>query len=101
MEQTVNVVADVLAVRRWYAEQRGNNRGRKPGSEILHVIEAVLTLLSIEETCTEAPDLLLELCDAARREGLRHQTAQGGVLRRVEEDHHALALGLLGHALQH
>ena len=56
MEQTIDVVADILAVRWWYPEQHGNDRGGKPGSEILHIIEAGLTLLSIKETRAEVPD---------------------------------------------
>ena len=100
MEQAVDVVADILTVRRRYAEQHGNDRGGQPSPEILYVVEAVLTLLSIEQTRAEDSYLILELCNPTRCEGLRHQTTQSGVLRRVEEDHHAFGLGLLGHALQ-
>ena len=74
VEEPVDVMADVLTVRCRDAEQRGDHGGRETGAEVLHVVEAVPTLLQIEKTCAERADLLLELCDPARRERLRNQT---------------------------
>ena len=50
MKQSIDVVPDILAVGRWYPEQHRNDRGGEPGSEILYIVEAVPTPLSIEQT---------------------------------------------------
>ena len=100
VEQTVDVVADVSRSDGGTPSSVAMTVAGRRAPKSCDVVEAVPTLLNIEETCAERSDFVLELCDPARRERLRHQTAQGGVLRRVEEDHHALALGLLGHGFQ-
>ena len=73
----------------------GDDVGRHPGPEVLHVVERALAVQRVEQAGAQGADVVFEERHPPGREGLGHQPAVAGVLGRVHEDHdlHVRRLG--------
>jgi len=83
-------------------EQRGDDRRGQNGPELLDIIPGGFASPFIEQADAEFSDAAFELCNSPRRERLRDQATEAGVVRGIEEDHHPVAAELIvRHDLQH